>query len=69
MAMSRKCKPLLNRVYIQKALLTTSRTSALETAITFVNLKSSDEVVVPSYTFAASVNPIVMAGRNRFCRY
>jgi dTDP-4-amino-4,6-dideoxygalactose transaminase len=45
-----------------KALLTTSCTSALELATHLLNLKHLDEVIVPSYTFSSTVNPIVMAG-------
>jgi dTDP-4-amino-4,6-dideoxygalactose transaminase len=46
----------------RKALLTTSCTSALELATRLLNLKSGDEVIVPSYTFSSTVNPVLMVG-------
>lgn len=51
-----------SRFRANKALLTTSCTSALEIATMLLNLKPGDEVIVPSYTFVSTVNPIVMAG-------
>ena len=46
----------------KKALMTTSGTTALELATTLLDLKSGDEVIVPSYTFSSTVNPVVLAG-------
>jgi dTDP-4-amino-4,6-dideoxygalactose transaminase len=46
----------------RKALMTTSCTSALELATRLLALKPGDEVVVPSYTFSSTVNPILLAG-------
>jgi dTDP-4-amino-4,6-dideoxygalactose transaminase len=46
----------------RKALLTTSCTSALELATRLLDLKPGDEVIVPSYTFSSTVNPILLAG-------
>lgn len=46
----------------KKALLTTSGTSALELASYALDLKSGDEVIVPSYTFSSTVNAILLAG-------
>lgn len=46
----------------RKALLTTSCTSALELATYLLDLKHGDEVIVPSYTFSSTVNPILLAG-------
>jgi dTDP-4-amino-4,6-dideoxygalactose transaminase len=51
-----------SRFHTEMALLTTSCTSALEMATTLINLKPGDEVIVPSYTFASTVNPVIMAG-------
>ncbi|MDD1711343.1 MAG: dTDP-4-amino-4,6-dideoxygalactose transaminase [Methanoregulaceae archaeon] len=51
-----------SRFGAKKALLTTSCTSALELATRLLNLKPGDEVIVPSYTFSSTVNPIIMAG-------
>ncbi|PKL69634.1 MAG: dTDP-4-amino-4,6-dideoxygalactose transaminase [Methanomicrobiales archaeon HGW-Methanomicrobiales-1] len=46
----------------RKALMTTSCTSALELATRILDLKAGDEVIVPSYTFSSTVNPILLAG-------
>ena len=46
----------------RKALMTTSCTSALELATWLLNLKHGDEVIVPSYTFSSTANPILLAG-------
>jgi len=46
----------------RKALMTTSCTSALELATRLLALKPGDEVVVPSYTFSSTVNPILLVG-------
>lgn len=53
---------LEHRFRAKKALLTTSCTAALELATHLLNLKPGDEVIVPSYTFVSTVNPIIMAG-------
>lgn len=46
----------------KKALLTTSCTSALELATHLLDFKPEDEVIVPSFTFSSTVNPIILAG-------
>ena len=46
----------------RKALMTTSCTSALELATRLLDLKPGDEVIVPSYTFSSTANPILIAG-------
>jgi dTDP-4-amino-4,6-dideoxygalactose transaminase len=46
----------------RKALMTTSCTSALELATYLLDLKPGDEVIVPSYTFSSTVNPVLLAG-------
>jgi len=46
----------------RKALMTTSCTSALELATYLLDLNPGDEVIVPSYTFSSTVNPILLAG-------
>ncbi len=46
----------------RKALMTTSCTTALELATQLLGLKQGDEVIVPSYTFSSTVNPILLAG-------
>jgi dTDP-4-amino-4,6-dideoxygalactose transaminase len=46
----------------RKALMTTSCTTALELATYLLKLKPGDEVIVPSYTFSSTVNPVLLAG-------
>jgi dTDP-4-amino-4,6-dideoxygalactose transaminase len=47
---------------VQKALLTTSCTHALEMAALILNLQPGDEVIVPSFTFVSTVNAFVLRG-------
>lgn len=47
---------------IQKALLTTSGTAALEMAAFLCGIKPGDEVILPSYTFSSTANAFVLAG-------
>jgi dTDP-4-amino-4,6-dideoxygalactose transaminase len=53
---------LQSRFGARKALMTTSCTSALELATRLLELKPGDEVIVPSYTFSSTVNPVLLAG-------
>jgi dTDP-4-amino-4,6-dideoxygalactose transaminase len=46
----------------KKALMTTSCTSALELATRLLDLRPGDEIIVPSYTFTSTVNPVLLAG-------
>lgn len=46
----------------EKALLTTSGTSALEMAALLSNIKEGDEVIMPSYTFVSTANAFVLRG-------
>jgi dTDP-4-amino-4,6-dideoxygalactose transaminase len=46
----------------RNVLLTTSCTSALELATYLLDLRPGDEVIVPSYTFSSTVNPVLLAG-------
>lgn len=46
----------------QKALLTTSGTTALEMAAILCGLKPSDEVILPSYTFSSTATSLVLTG-------
>ena len=60
---TRKCTTLLEqRFKIKKALLTTSCTTALEMAAILLDLKPSDEVIVPSYTFVSTANAFILRG-------
>lgn len=51
-----------SRFGAKKALMTTSCTSALELATHLLNLQPSDEVIVPSFTFVSTVNPVLLVG-------
>src|SRR5512136_334421 len=51
-----------SRFGTKKALMTTSCTSALELATHLLSLKPGDEVIVPSFTFSSTVNPVLLAG-------
>lgn len=62
-AYTKKCHQFFEGKYgFNKVLLTTSCTDALEMAAILCNIKSGDEVIVPSFTFVSSVNPFVMQG-------
>lgn len=60
---SKKCHELLQKsLGVQKALLTTSCTHALEMAALLLDLQPGDEVIVPSFTFVSTVNAFVLRG-------
>ncbi len=60
---TRKCESLLQQsLNVQKVLLTTSCTHALEIAALLLNIKPGDEVIVPSFTFVTTANAFVMRG-------
>lgn len=50
------------QIKAQKALLTTSGTTALEMATLLCGLKEGDEVILPSYTFSSTATSIVLTG-------
>ena len=47
---------------IRRALLTTSGTHALEMAMMLLDLRSGDEVILPSFTFVSTANAVLRAG-------
>ena len=60
---TKKCHAFLEeRFGAQKALLTTSGTTALEMATLLCGLKKGDEVLVPSFTFSSTATAIVLTG-------
>jgi dTDP-4-amino-4,6-dideoxygalactose transaminase len=60
-----QCHLLLEQsLGIQKALLTTSCTHALEMAALLLNTGPGDEVMVPSFTFPSAANAFVLRGAN-----
>jgi len=60
---TKKCNTWLeSRFKAQKALLTTSGTTALDMAALLCNIQSGDEVILPSYTFSSTATAFVLAG-------
>ncbi len=60
---SKRCHELLeNELGVQKALLTTSCTHALEMGALLLNLQPGDEVIVPCFAFVSTVNAFVLHG-------
>ena len=60
---TKKCHAFIEeRFGAQKALLTTSGTTALEMATILCGLKKGDEVIVPSFTFSSTATSIVLTG-------
>ena len=60
---TKKCSEWMeNRFSAYKVLMTTSGTDALELAALLCNLKSGDEVIMPSYTFSSTANAFVLRG-------
>jgi dTDP-4-amino-4,6-dideoxygalactose transaminase len=60
---TKKCQQFFENKYdIQKALLTTSCTDALEMAAILINIEPGDEVIMPSYTFVSTANAFVLRG-------
>lgn len=62
-AFGRRCEELLQgQLGVSRVLLTTSCTHALEMAALLLDLKAGDEVLVPSFTFASTINAFVLRG-------
>ena len=60
---TKKCNTLLEQVIgVQKSLITTSCTHALDMAAILLNIQSGDEVIIPSFTFVSTVNAFVLRG-------
>lgn len=60
---TKKCQQFFEQtVGCKKALLTTSCTDALEMAAILLNIRSGDEVIMPSYTFVSTSNAFVLRG-------
>ncbi len=58
-----KCHALLEQLLgAPKVLLTTSCTHALELAALLLDIRSGEEVIVPSFTFVSSANAFVLRG-------
>ena len=62
-AFTKKCNAWLEeKFHTEKALLTTSGSSALDMAALLCGLKPGDEVILPSFTFSSTANAFVLAG-------
>lgn len=60
---TKKCnKNIEERTSCEKALLTTSGTTALEMAAILCDIQPGDEVIMPSYTFVSTANAFVLRG-------
>lgn len=60
---TKKCHAWLEKnLPCQKALLTTSGTTALEMAAILCNLQPGDEVILPSFTFSTTATAFVLVG-------
>jgi dTDP-4-amino-4,6-dideoxygalactose transaminase len=60
---SKKCQTLLERTLgVQKALVTTSCTHALEICALLLDIKASDEVIVPAFAFVSTANAFALHG-------
>ena len=60
---TKKCNLWLEtHLKCKKALLTTSGTHSLEMAAILANIKSGDEVIMPSFTFVSTANAFVLRG-------
>lgn len=60
---TKKCDEWLEkRFHAQKALLTTSGTTALDMAALLCDLHPGDEVILPSYTFSSTATAFVLTG-------
>ncbi len=60
---TKKCHAWIeDRFGAQKALLTTSGTTALEMAALLAGLKAGDEVLLPSFTFSSTATAVVLTG-------
>ncbi|MDQ3625764.1 MAG: aminotransferase class I/II-fold pyridoxal phosphate-dependent enzyme, partial [Verrucomicrobiota bacterium] len=62
-AFTARCQALLQQeLGVQSVLLTTSCTHALELAALLLNIEPGDEVIIPAFTFVATVNAFVLRG-------
>jgi dTDP-4-amino-4,6-dideoxygalactose transaminase len=60
---TRKCHAWLEQqLGVQKALLTTSCTHALEMCALLLDIEPGDEVIVPDFTFVSTINAFVLRG-------
>ena len=58
----RKCQNYFNDLFGCKTLLTPSCTHSLEMAALLINIRTGDEVIMPSFTFVSTANAFVLRG-------
>ena len=62
---TKKCHTFFEKeLGVQKALLTTSCTHALEMSAILLDIQPGDEVIIPDFTFVSTVNAFVLRGAN-----
>jgi dTDP-4-amino-4,6-dideoxygalactose transaminase len=62
---TRRCEELLEReLGVERVLLTTSCTHALEAAALVLEIAAGDEVVLPAFTFVSGANAFALRGAN-----
>src|SRR6185503_18752263 len=60
---TRRCHAFFEKeLGVQKALLTTSCTHALEMSAMLLDIQPGDEVIIPDFTFVSTVNAFVLRG-------
>lgn len=60
---TKKCHQWMEKnTKAKKVLLTSSCTAALEMMTTLINIKTGDEVIMPSFTFPSTANAVVLKG-------
>jgi dTDP-4-amino-4,6-dideoxygalactose transaminase len=60
---SNKVNELMRATFgVKNSILTTSCTRAIELATYLLQLKPQDEIIVPSFTFVSTANPVILAG-------
>jgi len=60
---SKKCQAFLEQsLQVQKAMVTTSCTHALEMSALLLDIQPGDEVIVPSFTFVSTANAFTLRG-------
>lgn len=60
---SKRCHALLEQVLgVQKVMVTTSCTHALEMCALLLDIQPGDEVIVPSFTFVSTANAFALRG-------
>ena len=61
---TKKCSDWVEKNFnVNKCLMTTSCTHALEMAALLMDVKDGDEIIMPSYTFVSTANAFAFAWR------